>query len=75
MALANYNDLSINLSNRYNLRLNESPPLILVATLLDNINYHSWTRFVHIALISKNKEKFIYGTLPKPNASDLLYSP
>lgn len=30
---------------------------------------------MHIALISKNKKKFIDGTLPKPNAIELLFSP
>ncbi|GAU32977.1 hypothetical protein TSUD_358440 [Trifolium subterraneum] len=30
---------------------------------------------MHIALISKNKEKFVDGTLPKPSVSDPLYAP
>lgn len=75
MAILNYGDFSANSSNPYYLHPNESPALFLVSPPLVNKNYHSLARSMHIALISKNKEKIIDGTLPKPNAIDASYAP
>ncbi|XP_058766013.1 uncharacterized protein LOC131639539 [Vicia villosa] len=75
MAYQTYQDFSTNSSNPYCLHPNENLALVLVSPLLDDKNYHSWSRSRHIALISKNKEKFIYGSLPKPPTTDPLYAP
>lgn len=70
MAFVNYRDFLTNSSNPYYFHPNESPTLVLVSPQLDNKNYQYWTRPIHIALISNNKEKFV----PKPNVSDSLYA-
>ncbi|XP_058757455.1 uncharacterized protein LOC131630718 [Vicia villosa] len=75
MAFQSFTDFSTNSSNPYYLHPNENPSLVLVTPLLDDKNYHTWARSMHIALISKNKERFIDGTLPKPPISDVLYAP
>ncbi|PNX65137.1 hypothetical protein L195_g062447, partial [Trifolium pratense] len=74
MALQNYNDFSTNSANPYYLHPNENPALVLVSPSLTAKNYHTWSRSMHIALISKNKDKFIDGSLPKPSVSDPLYA-
>jgi hypothetical protein len=68
-------DFATNSANPYYLHPNENPALVLVSPALDNKNYHTWSRSMQIALISKNKEKFVDGTLPKPLVSDPLYAP
>ncbi|CAJ2628544.1 unnamed protein product [Trifolium pratense] len=75
MALQNYTDFPTNSANPYYLHPNENPALVLVSPSLTAKNYHTWSRSMHIALISKNKEKFIDGSLPKPPVSDPLYAP
>lgn len=65
MAYHTYHDFSTNSTNLYYLHPNDNPPFILVSPLLDDKNYHSCSRSMHIALISKNKEKFIDGSLTK----------
>ncbi|KHN34741.1 Retrovirus-related Pol polyprotein from transposon TNT 1-94, partial [Glycine soja] len=64
-----------NSANPYYLHPNENPALVLVSPSLTAKNYHTWSRSMHIALISKNKDKFIDGSLPKPPVSDPLYAP
>src|ERR1051325_10586728 len=71
MAYQQFADFSTNSTNPFYLHPNENPALVLVSPLLDDKNYHSWA---HIALISKNKEKFIDGSLNKPPVSDPLYA-
>ncbi|KHN02608.1 hypothetical protein glysoja_043563, partial [Glycine soja] len=66
---------STNSANPYYLHPNENPALVLVSPSLTAKNYHTWSRSMHIALISKNKDKFIDGSLPKPPVSDPLYAP
>lgn len=75
MAYQNYIDYSTNSTNPFYLHPNENPAIVLVSSLLDDKNYHTWSRSMHIALISKNKEKFIDGTLTKPPVADPLYAP
>lgn len=75
MALQNFVDFSTNSANPYYLHPNENPALVLVSPSLTAKNYHTWSRSMHIALISKNKDKFIDGSLPKPPVSDPLYAP
>lgn len=73
--MATYTDFSTNSANPYYLHPNENPAVILVSPPLDHKNYHTWSRSMQIALISKNKDKFIDGTLVKPSPLDPLYSP
>ncbi|CAJ2676983.1 unnamed protein product [Trifolium pratense] len=74
MAFPNYTDYLTNPSNPFYLHPNENPSVVLVTPLLDNKNYHNWARLMHIALISKNKEKFIDGTFSKPPTNDPMFA-
>ncbi|MCH79625.1 hypothetical protein A2U01_0000378 [Trifolium medium] len=56
--------------NPYFLHSNENPNHALVTPLLSGSNYHSWSRAMTMALKSKNKIKFINGSLPKPDDED-----
>ncbi|MCH92327.1 flavonol sulfotransferase-like protein, partial [Trifolium medium] len=56
--------------NPYFLHPNENPNHALVTPLLSGSNYHSWSRAMTMALKSKNKIKFINGSLPKPLDED-----
>lgn len=69
-----FSDFATNSANPYYLHPNESSALVLVAPPLDNKNYHIWSRSMHIALISRNKEKFVDGTFPKPQVANPLYA-
>lgn len=75
MATTNYSDFSTNSANPYYLHPNENPAVILVSPPLDPKNYHTWARSMNISLISKNKDKFIDGSFPKPAITDPLYGP
>ncbi|XP_058784845.1 uncharacterized protein LOC131659708 [Vicia villosa] len=69
MAYQQFADFSTNSTNPFYLHPNENPAPILVSPLLDDKNYHNWARSMHIALISKNKDKFVDGYLAKPLGS------
>ncbi|GAU51220.1 hypothetical protein TSUD_412260 [Trifolium subterraneum] len=56
--------------NPYFLHPNENPGLILVTPSLSGTNYHSWSRAMTIALKSKNKLRFVNGTLHRPDDED-----
>ncbi|KAK2417773.1 hypothetical protein QL285_040035 [Trifolium repens] len=71
----NFADFSTNPSNPYYIHPNENPTLILVTPLLDSKNYISWARSMKVALISKNKIKFVDGSFQKPAAASILYDP
>ncbi|XP_058764417.1 uncharacterized protein LOC131637865 [Vicia villosa] len=75
MAYQSYSDFSTNSTNPFYLHPNKNPSLVLVSPLLDDKNYHTWARSMHIALISKNKERFIDGTIMKPPVFYPLYAP
>lgn len=75
MATTDYSDFSTNSANPYYLHPNENPALILVSPPLDHKNYHTWARSMNISLISKNKDKFVDGSFPKPSITDPLYGP
>lgn len=66
-------DYSINSINLYYIHQNENPTLVFVSPFLDDRNYHTWARSMHITLIFKNKEKIIDETLTKPLISYPLY--
>ncbi|XP_058762908.1 uncharacterized protein LOC131636299 [Vicia villosa] len=74
MAYQSFVDFSTNSTNSFYLHPNENSALILVSPLLDDKNYHTWARSMQIALISKNKEKFIDVTLIKPLVIGPLYA-
>ncbi|GAU16422.1 hypothetical protein TSUD_117710 [Trifolium subterraneum] len=56
--------------NPYFLHPNENPGLILVNPPLSGSNYHSWSRAMTMALKSKNKLRFVNGSLPRPHDDD-----
>ncbi|GAU51620.1 hypothetical protein TSUD_132330 [Trifolium subterraneum] len=56
--------------NPYFLHPNENPGLILVTPSLSGTNYHSWSRAMTMALKSKNKLRFVNGSLPRPDDED-----
>jgi len=47
--------------------------MILVTHVLDGSNYHTWSRAMKRALLSKNKIKFINGEIQEPAAMDPLH--
>ncbi|XP_019438993.1 PREDICTED: uncharacterized protein LOC109344695 [Lupinus angustifolius] len=49
------------------------PGAILVSTPLDGTNYNSWSRSMKCALLSKNKFKFVDGSISMPENDDLLF--
>lgn len=51
----------------------DNPSLVLVQPLLDEHNYHGWSRSFRRALESKNKVGFIDGTLVPPPEGDRRY--
>ncbi|XP_061354581.1 uncharacterized protein LOC133299155 [Gastrolobium bilobum] len=57
----------------YSLQSSDHPGLVLVTHTLDGTNYSSWNRAMLLALTAKNKSAFIYGSLPRPSNSDLLF--
>ncbi|GAU50616.1 hypothetical protein TSUD_290710 [Trifolium subterraneum] len=75
MANQPYADFATNPTNPYYIHPNENPSIILVTPLLDHKNYQTWSRSMKVALISKNKLKFVDGTLPLPHVSDPLHEP
>jgi len=61
------------LSNPYYLHPNENPSLVLVSPPLDEKDYHSWAISMKLSLISKNKLKFVDGSLSQPSLLDPFY--
>ncbi|XP_042979905.1 uncharacterized protein LOC122310084 [Carya illinoinensis] len=61
-------------SNPFRLDTSNNPTIILVTDLLTSDNYSTWLRAMRIALRSKNKLSFIFGSIPKPtDPDDLLF--
>ncbi|XP_016164948.1 uncharacterized protein LOC107607513 [Arachis ipaensis] len=60
-------------SSPYFIHPGESPGLPLISITLNANNYHSWSRSVLLALKSKNKLKFIDGSIKKPDPTDALF--
>lgn len=65
-------DPSQNPASPYYLHPGENPGAILVSPPLNGDNYYHWSRAMKRALSSKNKIKFINGSLPQPAANDPL---
>ncbi|CAH9130864.1 unnamed protein product [Cuscuta epithymum] len=51
----------------------DQPNLILINTKLTDQNYIYWKREAYLALISKNKDGFVDGTVEKPDKKDKTY--
>lgn len=68
------NDHFQNPSNPYFLHPNVNSSLVLVSPVLDEKNYHSWARSMKMARLSKNKVRFIDGTIPMPAVTDSMRS-
>ncbi|BAT78701.1 hypothetical protein VIGAN_02141900, partial [Vigna angularis var. angularis] len=62
-----------NPSSPYYLHPGENPGLTLITQTLNEKNYSSWSRSMRRALLSKNKVKFIDGSIKKPQKDDTLY--
>ncbi|XP_073219772.1 uncharacterized protein [Cicer arietinum] len=75
MAENPFSDFSSNPSNLYYLHPNENPHLVLVTPLLDSKNYNSWARTMKVALISKNKLKFVDDTFLQLTSTHVLHDP
>ncbi|XP_019420684.1 PREDICTED: uncharacterized protein LOC109330868 [Lupinus angustifolius] len=56
--------------NAYYLHPGENPGAILVSPPLEGGNYHSWSRAMRRALSSKNKLKFVDGSIRVPSPID-----
>ena len=57
----------------YFLHPNENPVLVLVSSLLNGSNYHSWSRAIKMSLLSTNKLKFVDRSILMPVATDPLH--
>ena len=75
----NYGMQNINLdqalipTSPYYLHPRENPGLALVSTNLNDSNYSSWSRNMQRALLSKNKLKFVNGSIKTPLPNDPTY--
>ena len=68
-----HGDPSLNPSSPYHIHASETPSLVLVLKVLTGSNYHVWARSMRRALISKNKFKFLDGTITKLDPFDPMY--
>ncbi|CAH9143418.1 unnamed protein product [Cuscuta epithymum] len=57
----------------YYMHISENPGQILVNPLLNESNYHSWSRAMKMALLSKNKWNFVNGSIAIPSKNDPTY--
>ncbi|XP_028783620.1 uncharacterized protein LOC114739708 [Neltuma alba] len=73
MASSASSDFPIDQSSPYYIHPNENPALVLVSPPLDGSNYHGWSRAMRMALLSKNKLKFVDGTLSRPSSTDNFF--
>ena len=66
-------DPAQNPSSLFYIHPSESPSTVIVSPLLTGNNYHSWSRSVRMALVSKNKMGFLNGSIATPASTDPLY--
>lgn len=66
-------DQSLNPNSPYYLHPGENPGSVLVSPALNGSNFYNWSKAMRRTLSSKNKIKFINGSLPPPPESDPLY--
>nr|KYP36331.1 hypothetical protein KK1_042553 [Cajanus cajan] len=69
----NPSDHLVNPANPLFLHPGENPALVLVTPLLADNNYQQWKHDMIVALETKNKEKFVLGTLAYPPSTDPLH--
>ena len=62
------------LASPYYLHPSENPSLILITNPLNGSNYHTWNRAMRMALLSKNKLKFVDGSIPVPQRDDQTFA-
>lgn len=60
-------------SSPYHIHPSENPSSVSIYPTLDGNNYHSWSRSIRMALISKNKIGFLAGTIPAPDVHSPSY--
>ncbi|KAJ8620020.1 hypothetical protein MRB53_028549 [Persea americana] len=58
-----------NYSNPFYLHPSNNPGNVLIPSLLDGDNYHTWSRAMQMALTAKNKLGFIDGSVKQLDAS------
>jgi len=63
-----------NPANPYYLHPDENPGMVLVTLSLDGSNYHTWSRGMKRALLSKNKIKFINGEIQELPTNGALHN-
>ncbi|XP_014498998.1 uncharacterized protein LOC106760077 [Vigna radiata var. radiata] len=67
-------DQSNNPASPFYLHPGENPGLTLISQVLTDSNYTTWSRCMRRALLSKNKIKFIDGSIKKPqNSKDPMF--
>jgi len=76
MAVNNQHSTSdhlVNLVNPYFLHPGENPIVVLVLSPLTKNNFHQWECDMIAAVESKNKEHFLFGTLPFPPSTNPMH--
>jgi len=68
-----FKDPSGDPSSAYYLHPDENPGVVLVHPQLSEQNYHSLSRNMRRALFSKNKLKFVNGSIDMPECHDPLF--
>ncbi|XP_014499195.1 uncharacterized protein LOC106760245 [Vigna radiata var. radiata] len=66
-------DQSANPANPFYLHPRKNLGLTLISQVLSETNYSSWSRSMRRAPLSKNKIKFIDGSIKKPQRSEALF--
>ncbi|BAT79878.1 hypothetical protein VIGAN_02281900, partial [Vigna angularis var. angularis] len=71
--MENNPDPTTNPSSPYYLHPGENPSITLISQVLTESNYSSWSRNLKRAILSKNKIKFIDGSIQKSARTDKLF--
>jgi len=66
-------DQSLIPTSPYYIHPRENPGQVLTTPSLNETNYNSWSRNMRMALLSKNKLKFMDGSMKTPTRDDPLY--
>ncbi|XP_028242311.1 uncharacterized protein LOC114420678 [Glycine soja] len=66
-------DHIVNPANPYFLHPGENTVVVLVSPPLTESNFHQWECDMVVALESKNKDHFLFGTLPCPPPTDPMH--
>jgi len=62
------------LENPYYIHPSEQSGINPISFVLTPSNFHAWERAMKLALKSKNKLKFVDGTIMKPESTDSSYA-